>query len=173
MATTVWVVHRTTGRVRLRLPGHKGDALFFATLAESARSVPGVLGARPNPLAASLVIEHEIAERQELDHALQTLGFELVEGEPPAEPPLQALVGGFAEVERELRGITGNAADLRTVGFLVLATAGLVQVARGNPLSAASSLLYHAFELLRGAPRPAGLLDADVRPADPSASKMP
>jgi hypothetical protein len=171
MATTVWVVHRTTGRVRLRLPGHKGDALFFATLAESARSVPGVLGARPNPLAASLVIEHEIAERQELDHALQTLGFELVEGEPPAEPPLQALVGGFAEVERELRGITGNAADLRTVGFLVLATAGLVQAARGNPFSAASSLLFHAFELLRGAPRPAGLLDGDDPAADPRAPK--
>jgi len=155
MTTTAWVVHRMTGRVRLRVPDHKGDALFFATLSESARALPGVLGGRPNPAAASLVIEHEIVERDRLDALLGELGLALIEGEPPVEPPLQALAGGFAVVERELRGITGNAADLRTLGFLALAAGGLIQVASGNLFSGASSLFWHAAELLRETSRTA------------------
>jgi len=167
MSSTAWVVHRIAGRLRLRLPDHKGDALFFATLAESARALPGVTGIRPNPLAASVVIEHEVVEAAHLDSMLGALGLELVEGGPPAEPPLRALAGGFAEVERELRGITGNAADLRTLGFLALATAGLVQAVRGHPFSAASSLLWHAAELLREVPRTPEILGRVEPPAGP------
>lgn len=153
MRTVAWVVHRITGRLRLRLPDHKGDALFFATLAESVRALPGISGVRPNPLVASVVIEHELEESGQLDAMLGRLGLELIDGEPPAVPPLEVLLGGAAELERGLRGITGNGADLRTLGFLALATAALVQVFRGNTLSAASSLIWHATDLLRDLPR--------------------
>jgi hypothetical protein len=153
MTTTAWVVHRIAGRLRLRLPEHKGDAPFFAALAETAQSLQGVVGTRASPLVASLVIEHEVPEPGGIEAMLGAIGLDLVEGEPPAEPPLEVLKSGLAAVERELRGITGNAADLRTLGFLALATAGLVQVARGQTLSAASSLLWHATDLLRELPR--------------------
>ena len=167
MTTTAWVVHRIAGRLRLRLPERKGDALFFAGLAESVRALPGVIEARPSPLAASLVVEHEVVPREQLDAALTSLGLGLIEGEPAAEPPLQALAGSFAEVERELRSVTGNATDLRTLGFLALAAAGLVQIVRGQPLSAASSLLWHAAELLRDMPRTTQALGRVEPPATP------
>jgi hypothetical protein len=166
MTTAAWVIHRIAGRLRLRVPDHKGDALFFATLVESARSLPGVLAARSNPLAASLVIEHEVTESGGIDSMLRTIGLELAEGEPPAEPPLKTLLGGVDAVERELRGVTGDAVDLRTIGFVALAAAALLQVARGNTLSAASSLLWHATDLLRDLPRSRGMVGPIERRAN-------
>ncbi len=151
--TTAWIVHRIGGRLRLRVPDHKGDALYFATLVESARALPGVVDVRPNLLVGSVVIEHHDMEPGQIEALLGELGLDLVAGEPPAEPPLQVLTDGFAALERELRGVTGNAADLRTLGFLALAAAGLFQVARGHTFSAASSLLWHAVDLLRELPR--------------------
>lgn len=149
MTTTAWVVHRMAGRLRLRLPDRTGDAAFLTDLAESARRLPGVLAVRANPLATSVVIEHEVADRETIDTLLRVLGLELVEGEPPAEPPLRVLAAGLGELERGVRAVSGNAADLRTLGFLALAGAGLVQILRGHPLSAGSSLLWHAADLLR------------------------
>jgi hypothetical protein len=165
MTATAWVVHRIAGRLRLRVPEHKGDALYFATLTESVRSLPGVFGARPNPRVGSLLIEHDDVEEGRIEALLGGLGLDLADGEPPTEPPLQILTNGFAALERELRGVTGNAADLRTLGFVALATAGLVQVARGNAFAAASSLLWHAVELLREIPRqPAASVDPPPGP---------
>jgi hypothetical protein len=155
MATRAFVVHRIAGRLRLRIPDHKGDGLFFATLAESVCARPGVAAARPSPIAASLVIEHEFEDPAQLDALLRDLGLEPRDGEPPTEPPLQVLLGGVRALEHDLRRVTGDATDLRTLGFLALATAGLVQIARGNALSAASSLLWHATDLLREASRTA------------------
>jgi hypothetical protein len=149
MTTRAWVVHRIAGRLRVRVPDHQGDGLFFATLAESVRALPGIGSARPSPLAASLVIEHGIEDPAQLDALLRGLGLEPLDGEPPAEPPLQVLLGSVRALERDLRQVTGGTADLRTLGFLALATAGLVQIARGNAFSAASSLLWHATDLLR------------------------
>ena len=149
MTDTAWVVHRTAGRLRLRLPERKGDATYFADLASAVATLPGVLATRQNLLAASLVIEHDPDASDPLTPAQASLGLRVIEGEPPTVPPLESLTSGFAELERTLREASGNAADLRTLGFLVLATAGLVQVARGHAFSAGSSLLWHAADLLR------------------------
>jgi hypothetical protein len=153
MSATAWVVHRIGVRLRVRVPDRKGDALYFATLVESARALPGVVAVRPNPLVGSVVIEHDEMEPGRIEALLGELGLDLADGEPPTQPPLQVLTQGFATLERELRAVTGNATDLRTLGFLALATAGLFQVARGHTFSAASSLLWHAADLLRELPQ--------------------
>jgi hypothetical protein len=153
MTDTAWVVHRTVGRLRLRLPERKGNAAFFADLAAAIAALPGALSVRQSLPAASLVIEHDPDSGESFEPALEGLGLVLVEGEPPSAPPLETLSAGFAGIERALREASGNAADLRTLGFIVLATAGLVQVARGHAFSAGSSLLWHAADLLREARR--------------------
>jgi hypothetical protein len=52
------VVHRVANRVRLRVPGRRGDAVFFDRLGRTLSRSEGVLSVESNPLTASLIIRH-------------------------------------------------------------------------------------------------------------------
>ena len=52
------VVHRVSNRVRLSVPGRRGDTVYFTRLEEAFLGSGEILSARANPLAGSIVIRH-------------------------------------------------------------------------------------------------------------------
>ena len=52
------VAHRVGNRVRLSIPGRRGDIVFFTQLEDDLLHSGGILSARANALAGCIVIRH-------------------------------------------------------------------------------------------------------------------
>jgi hypothetical protein len=104
------VVHRTTHRIRIKIPGWQRHDDNFAVLRRALESRPGVLCVRVNPLAASIVINcsdgFEIASVHDC-----FAGLEL----PLAPSSLPARAGQIAHAQPVGRGL--QSASL--VGFII------------------------------------------------------
>ncbi len=68
------VAHAMPGRTRIRLPDHRGDAAFFASVASGASSLPGVFDVETRPLTGSVLIAH-FSSLDELSDAARKAGL--------------------------------------------------------------------------------------------------
>lgn len=128
MTESAELVHAVPGRVRLRVPGRRGDRAFLERLGESLRPLGRV---RVNPLTGSV----------------------LVEGRPSLSWREVADLGGKAGLV-DLRPAPAAAPEpegigLQAAGALALVVLAIVQIARGQVLGPASNLLWYALELIR------------------------
>lgn len=124
-----YVVFKGSGRTRLRLPALQHDAEALGHCARSAAEAPGVAAVSFNPVTASVLIEHD-GPREGLLGSLEAAGYRILEA---ADAP-QALA-------RQLPSWRPVLAST----YLALA---LLQAARGQVLSPASSLFAAALHLL-------------------------
>ena len=164
------VVHAISGRTRLVLPARRGDATFFANLADALRALPEVQAADAAPRAGSVVVRHDGGFARIADAAAAAGLFALAPAPPPVAvparrrprrrvPPLVLLAGGFAGLGavQVARGrVAGNAVELLWNGFQagqrlgrprvsrMLIGLGLLQLVRGQVAGSASSLLFYA-----------------------------
>lgn len=83
--TPVQVVHRTSERLRLRMPARQQDLDFFLALHQCLRDEPQVLEASLNPATASLLVWHRPGEGAQVEARLLALIEELPQI-PRAEP---------------------------------------------------------------------------------------
>lgn len=83
--TPVQVVHRTSARLRLRMPARQQDLDFFLALHQCLRDEPQVLEASLNPATASLLVWHRPGEGAQVEARLLALIEELPQI-PRAEP---------------------------------------------------------------------------------------
>ncbi len=142
----IHVAHRTTGRVRLKVPHGKGDPEALEAVADAFRGIPGIEGVETNPVTGSVILNYapdlhgEFTGRFEHAHA-EVRGLY---GQPP-ETDLDELADamedkakflaehsaaarGFVEfgkrVDREIKVASGNNIDLKLVlaGGVVAAT---------------------------------------------------
>jgi hypothetical protein len=121
------------GRIRLRIVGHRGDARFFALLAQRALMLPGVLAVSANPATCGLLLRFH--------------------GELPALLEAAAREGVFATDPTDLpAGDARPVADARLATMLFGGLAAL-QVLRGSLLPPAVTLAWYAANLLREADR--------------------
>ena len=123
----VRIEHRLPGRMRLRVRDSRGDAAFFARVVRELHAVPGVRAVRANSMTGSLLIEHAGDEAPIFAAARERLLFE------PAPDGRSGLVAA---------GIPRSPLRLAAAG---LAGAGLVQLARGRAMGAASESFWHAY----------------------------
>lgn len=146
---TAHLVHRAPGRYRLRVPQGRGDLDFFETIADSLSVLEGVLSVQANPKTASVLILHEGLDIDVLTHSLGDR-ITLDPDAPYVAPSrLNASVKGLNELDAWIARISRGGSRVDSVLFLLLVVSGLVQLARGQVLAPASSLLWYAFELLR------------------------
>jgi hypothetical protein len=54
-----YVAHHTTSRLRLKVPSHKQDEAFFASLRQELLGQRGIVSVDVNPLTASVLIIHD------------------------------------------------------------------------------------------------------------------
>jgi hypothetical protein len=143
------VVHRTTRRLRLRFPSKRGDTAFFTRLMEHLAELEAIHHVTANPGTASVLLEHDGLEPESLaDSGTGWALFELVDREEPEELILDSFADQFRDLDRRMRRFTGGAADSRSAVMLIFLALGLLQLARGQVMAPASSLLWYAFQLI-------------------------
>lgn len=148
MSATAHIVHRAPGRLRLRIPARRRDTGYFGELAERLARLPGVESVRADSLSAGVLILHRGVGEAELAAACEGLA-ELSEVPPPARRAIDQAAAALERADAALRQASGGRSDTASLVFLLLAALALVQLGRGQVLAPASSLLWHALELVR------------------------
>jgi hypothetical protein len=123
------VAHAMPGRTRIRLPHHRGDAAFFASVASGLSSLPGVLGVETRPLTGSVLIGH-FSPLDDLGDAARRAGLFELRPEP---------VSAAAKATVDF--------DPRLVVALALAALALWQISREKIIPPALTLLWYASHL--------------------------
>lgn len=132
MTTSAQVVHYVPGRCRMRLPGMRGEADFFARLRADLLQEITESRVRVNALTGSVLVEGHATSLGELERIGRERGwFDLSVAEDREWAAPTAATG---EATRRA---------LMTV-FLLLA---VLQIARGQVLVPATSLLWYAFDM--------------------------
>lgn len=149
---TAYVVHRLPGRLRLKIPAKRGNAGYFAALAEALRACPGVLSVEANATAASLLIHYPpTLETADLAAAASKAApLDLAYGEPPADSIAETLAALLQRGDSVLRRSSGGQMDFRSASVLTLLGLALYQIARGEILQPAVPLLLGAMAALPG-----------------------
>ncbi len=129
------IVHRMSGRMRVRVPSRRGDAAYFANVEETLRVAPGVEQVRADSLTGGVLILHRADPVALVAYAAQRGLFAAKEDDPKkaGRTVVHDAVGApFASLSGRIRNFTGNAADLSGLAVLALLSVGVYQIARGN-----------------------------------------
>lgn len=127
------VCHRTSNRLRIRIPSRKGDARFFATLKERLIQYGEVKELQVNPLTGSLLLVDERLDPAALALYARKEGLCELKVHPPAGAPLSHKVAQSLQgASRSLERLTGGSLDLTETAFLALVGIGLYQLLRGD-----------------------------------------
>jgi hypothetical protein len=141
MTTVACLVHGLPGRTRLRLPAQRGRPACFAELVERLQACPGVQRVVANPDTASLLLEHHVPFADIVVFARQQELFDL--------EPSSAISAGVTTyrdwLSRQLQA--GRHLNVRSLVVSGLVALSLVQIARGQILAPASTLLWYAWHL--------------------------
>ena len=150
-SAAAYLVHRIPGRARLRVPGRRNDIAFFNELAAALAGGEGVQGVEANPRAASLLVTFA-GELEPILEPAQRRGLLTLADPEVAEPPLAGqLQAQFQDLGARLAKASGGQLDLATAVALFFLITGLVQLARGQVLAPATTLLFSAGGLLSAA----------------------
>jgi Heavy metal associated domain 2 len=145
------VVSSGNQRIRFKIPGRRGDVLYFSKVASALEHHPEVRNIRVNPIAESLLIhlhrDHHINEVVQFAHDEQL--FE-IRGPLLSRPTIgeslwrhtQTWDMGLVVFSRGRL----NSENIFCFAFLVL---GLIQLKRGQIMQPAIPLLWRALALLR------------------------
>ena len=130
------IAHQSRGRTRLRFRNERGNARFFETLVRRLSAIPGISHVEVRPQTGSVLLLHQGSWMERAEQVLATGLFTLMEEEaagssldgatiPPGLSP-QAIVSGL------------------------MAALAALQVARGEILPPAVTLLHYADQLAGG-----------------------
>lgn len=125
--------HRLPGRMRLRVRNRRGDEAFFREMLGALTATVSVQEVRSNPATASILVSYSGQESAVLN-TIRACGLDVRETAPPT----------VVVVRRSNPVTMPTALDVAAVG---LATAGAVQLARGQVVGSASENLWNAFGL--------------------------
>lgn len=141
------VAHQVPGRVRMKVPGAKGNPELLQQIAQTFAAIPGIEEITVNPTTGSLVMRYDTDQHDEFhDHFHRHHGHNASNYRPPSteidelvdkieneaeflaqnSETARAVVDFFRKADRQIRGATNNNVDLKIVlaagiiGFTVL-----------------------------------------------------
>lgn len=141
------LVHRSRGRLRLRIPSKRRDLGYFVDLYEQLRPVPGISDLVVNPKTASVLVLYDEAQHNELSAALSTTGlFDLEPATQGAEteavhPALES--GGGASPQSAVN-------DMRVIVFVIMLGVSIHQLMQGKIFAPVLTTLLYAVDLGMG-----------------------
>jgi hypothetical protein len=142
------ISHAATGRVRIKVPARRGDADYFARVAERFGECPGVQRIVTNPLTASILIEHATDTATILDFA-ESGDVVSLQREPEAVSLAATVREAAANADVRLRRAAGDALDLWSAASLIFFTLACIQMLRGQYMGPATALLWTAIAAMR------------------------
>lgn len=129
-----YIARRCRGQVRFKLPRRKGDAAFFSRVAEALGGLETVDSLQVNPQTGSILVFHR-STPEELGGFAKEQGLFRLASHAEAVPPRAA--------PRDRDG----ALDLRSTASLLVLLFAAIQLARGQILGPASTLLWIAWQV--------------------------
>src|SRR5262245_34333229 len=139
------VAHQVPGRVRMKIPGAKGNPEMLQQIAQTFAAIPGIEQITVNPATGSLVMRYDTDRHDEFHGHFTNHPGHAVEHQPSTEidevsrkieeeaeflaqhsESARAVVDFFKKVDREIRSATDNNVDLKIllaagiIGFTVL-----------------------------------------------------
>ncbi len=142
------ICHRTSERIRVRIPSKKGDALYFDAVVKTLAQSPGILHIEANPLTGSVLI---VLQKKEFD--LQGLArgkklFALKDSPWRSKPFYEALSRSIQHWNLQMKDFTGGGLDFTGLTFLLLIIIGLFQLMEGNVMVPAITAFWYATSLI-------------------------
>jgi hypothetical protein len=147
-AAEVRIVHRTSGRTRLRSRGRKGDTAYFEQLRAGLQALPGVRAVYVNARTESILVEHDAPGEPLLREAEQLGLLRLRTAVEQREPYLVRMGHALIEGDEKLRRATSDRMNLDTLAFAGMLAGGILQVYRGHALPAGVTMLRYAVEFV-------------------------
>lgn len=142
------IVHQVSGRTRLKIPARRGDVVYFDRVSDRLSDCPGVVAVESNFRTSSVLIQHTIPFKEIAAFAAQHVLFVLQTDRPAPDTLLQQAAASLQDVDGALADRRAGSLNVRSLMLIALLSLGLIQIARGQILAPASSLLLHALELL-------------------------
>ncbi len=132
MLPVAHISHRTTGRLRVKIPSSKGDHSFLVSLKERFSSLRGLKTVEINPLTGSILIVHESDEKTIAAYALANNLFVLQGLDSSPAGLQQRITKVFRSVNSQLKTATSGEIDMGGLAFVVLLGVGIYQISAGN-----------------------------------------
>lgn len=135
MIPWAFVSHKTSERLRIKIPSKKGDVGYFALLGESFSSAEGLPErVDVNILTGSVFLKEKGIDADAVLGYAENNGLFTVAGTaekktPPISSKIVGLIGG---VSAHLDRATKGGVDLANLAFIALISIGIFQILRGN-----------------------------------------
>jgi hypothetical protein len=127
-----FVVHRTSDRIRIRIPSRKGDAAYFLSLAEDPKLKQRYPCIRTNPLTGSVLICSREIDVEVVAELAEERGFFAIRtGEQTSRYLAQDVGASLGRLNRQAASFLGIG-DLAGIGFLSFLGMGFYQILRGR-----------------------------------------
>jgi hypothetical protein len=150
MIATAYVSHNVPGRLRLKIPEKKGEAAFFAKVANAVMEMPNMTSIQVNHVTASILCLHDDVSVQKIsDYANEHRLFTIDTGGHEPVPVWQQASSGVATLDQTLKHISSGRIDLRSTLFVGVTALAIRQAYQGQILGPAATLLWYAMQLLK------------------------
>lgn len=149
------VAHVTSGRLRVKIPDRRGDEPFFRTVEDRLAGWDSVERVETNPLTGSVLVHFPdlgaLFSENAVKNDLFSVNYDdLVPADEEHAPAITEWAAHrVGDADRAVRRWSGGTADIRTLTFLFLVTAGTVQILRRNISAPAATLFWYAGAMLR------------------------
>ena len=141
------IVHSTTGRVRFRFEGQRGDSSFFESLSSSLARLGSVIETRVSSHTGSVLVLHT-GDLQQLVSAAQKRGLFEVGPPPPPAASARKVLDAIESLDDRVAKSTGETLSVGKLLFMGLLGAGILQAKQGHLLPAGMTLFKHALEVM-------------------------
>ena len=142
-APAAHVGHSVPGRLRIKVPSKRSDAVYFAGIQDELSGCPGVLKVEVNALTGSVLLVHA-GEPDTVGRFGEERDLFRLAAAPPSPPLRERVSDSVARLNGGISLLLGGPVDWRTCAVLGLVGLGLVQLARGQILAPAVTLLWYA-----------------------------
>ncbi len=176
MAVDAYVHHHIPGRLRLRIPGAKGEEGALREISSAIARAPGIGQVEYNSITGSILVQYspeQYRNLRSLESSLSASAGPIVvnnsystHGEPHRRRhksgrslAARKVDSFFKQIDHEIRGATGNEVDLKFILPFGVGVLGLLALRHSSTTPLWLTLLIFAFNSFLGlhAPTPAEL----------------
>lgn len=142
------VSHAAPGRLRIRVPGRRGDGVYFARAEERFGACPEVHRVAVNPLTGSILIEHT-TDMAAIGRFAENNDLLVLQAAPAVVPLGVTLRAGVVDLDTRVRRAAGGTLDLWSAVSVVYLALACIQLFRGYSMGPATALLWTGLSAMR------------------------
>jgi hypothetical protein len=148
-----YVAHECRGRLRLKVPGRRGQTEFFRRLAVRVAAAPGVAAVEANPAIGSILVRHSFDGAEARGVVAAHGGLAIASGAFRARAVIEDVRRFAGGLDREVTRATSGELDLWSAAFIALLALGFNDLRRGNIAAPAwYTAFWYAFNVLLKTP---------------------